>query len=224
MTMTLGAKMILQPNFNSQTTTTHNRFNSTFIIEVKRGNEIFTSSAVAIGRNVLLTAAHSVDCIDTAMIYTGDDYNQNAKSIEVSRWVIHPEYNPSKSLFENDLALIFINENLPIDCFIEDIFNVDLKNGEILSRIGFGARDNMNKKIQVHSEFKQTTLSKLNLVLFDSNSVVGDSGGPIYKQIMGNYQLIGLHSTLEGKDKIYVVNLGKYKQWIEMNLDLRLLA
>ena len=49
-----------------------NRFSSSLIIETKRGDSTYTSSAVAIGRNMLLTAAHSVDCIDSGDVYLQD--------------------------------------------------------------------------------------------------------------------------------------------------------
>ena len=65
-----------------------------------------------------------------------------------------------------------------------------------------------------------STFSQKNFILTDDNSVIGDSGGPIYQVTENGHKLIGIHSTLEGTDKTYIVNLSHYKDWI-FNLEMQ---
>jgi V8-like Glu-specific endopeptidase len=198
------------------------RFNSTFVIEVKRGNDVFTSTAVALGKRMLVTAAHCVDCAEDVVLIIGDDYKKPDSVTAVSRWIVHPSYNPSKSYYENDLAIIYIDEDLPHFTGLEVVEeNVSLDDKCFLERIGFGGRNNDNVRTWTNPTYQSVTFNKKNFVLKDSLSVVGDSGGPVYKEENGILKLIGIHSTLESEDKTYVVNLGAYKGWIEGNLEYR---
>ena len=52
---------------------------SSVIIEVKRGDEIFTSSAVAISRNTILTCAHSVEDIEGGRVFWDPQYRPESK-------------------------------------------------------------------------------------------------------------------------------------------------
>ncbi len=201
------------------------RFNSTFIIVVNRGTQIFTSTAVAIDKRTLLTAAHCVDCADSIKLVVGKDY-QNPKEVkEISEWVIHPGYNPSKSLYENDLAIVNLDEDLPYFTGLEAIADsTDLESHTTLERIGFGGRNNTNIRTWTNPSFQSVTFNRKNFILKDSRSVIGDSGGPIYSDEDGVLKLIGLHSTLEGRDKTYAVNLSQYKEWISGNVDMKMMS
>lgn len=50
------------------------RFNSALILEVKRDTQSFTSTAVAIGKRFLLTAAHRVDQFDSGRLILESHY------------------------------------------------------------------------------------------------------------------------------------------------------
>ncbi|MFT6631183.1 MAG: secreted trypsin-like serine protease [Bacteriovoracaceae bacterium] len=200
---------------NNQPQMNWTRFNSTFVIEVKRGESIFTSTAVAIGKRMLLTAAHCVDCADEVVLVIGEDYKSPELVQGVSHWTIHPGYKPSKSLFENDLAVVYLDEDLPNFTGIETISDdILLDDSSILERIGFGGRNNLNVRTWTNPLYQSMTFNKKNFILQDTLSVIGDSGGPIYKEESGVLKLIGIHSTLEGSDKTYIVNLSMYKDWI----------
>ncbi|MBD64400.1 MAG: hypothetical protein CME62_04290 [Halobacteriovoraceae bacterium] len=199
-----------------------NRFSSTLIIEVERNKKIYTSTAVVVGKNMLITAAHSVDQFDRGAIVVGDSYKNAQDKIEIKRCYIHPGYNPSKSLYVNDIAVIILNKNLPDNIFIEKIpESISLGPGEVLDRVGFGMRENKNIRTWTNPSFVTSTFNLTNFILEDTLSVVGDSGGPIYRNNNGELELIGIHSTLEGSNKTYIVNLAYYKDWIEEHRALR---
>lgn len=200
-------------------------FSSTLIIEVVRDSKVYTSTAVVIGRNMLLTAAHSIDCFDGGKVLLGDNYATAKGSIKIKKSVIHPEYNPSKSFFENDLAIVILEHNLPKSVKIESINeDIILAPGDTLDRVGFGERNNQNIRTWTNPTFKERTFNKKNYILKDERSVIGDSGGPVFKRQDGQTSLVGIHSTLEGTDKTYIVNISPYISWIESNRTLRKLA
>jgi V8-like Glu-specific endopeptidase len=198
------------------------RFNSSFIIEVERGNQKYTSTAVAIDSRVLVTAAHCVDCAESVNLILGDNYKEPEAVQKVSQWRIHPGYNPSKSLYENDIAVIFLDKDLPEFTGIEAVWgNLTLSEESLIERIGFGGRNDENIRTWTNPSFESVTFNRRNFILKDSSSVIGDSGGPVYTEDSGVLKLIGIHSTLEGSDKTYVVNIGQYEKWISNQLDIK---
>ena len=195
------------------------RFNSALILEIKRDAQAFTSTAVAIGKRFLLTAAHSVDQFDSGRLILEAHYKNATESIEVERCIIHPAYNPGQSLFDNDLAIVILKDDLPDSVHIETIPNdLALEKGDILDRVGFGQRNGANLRTWSNPKFVEESFNKKTLILKDNLSVVGDSGGPIFKNINGELKLVGIHSTLEGSNKTYVVNVNSYADWINLNI------
>ena len=197
------------------------RFSSTFIIEVTRGKNVFTSTAVAIGPKLLLTAAHCVDCTDKIRVLIGSDYLNPDNEVQVDHCIVHPGYNPSKSYYENDIAVIYLEENLPAFSFYEELeTDLMLDANTKLQRIGFGGRNSKNIRTWTNPSYQSVTFNKKNYVLNDELSVIGDSGGPIYAEFNGVLKLVALHSTLEGEGKTYAVNLSSYTDWLEDLIDI----
>ena len=193
-----------------------NRFNSSFIIEVKRGSEVFTSTAVALSPYIAITAAHCVDCADEVIILLGDDYSKPESVSSADKWIIHPGYDPRYSLYENDIAVLFLADKLPNYLSFETLIDdVQLDHYSMIERIGFGGRDHKNIKIWTNPSFQSITFNKKNFLFKDNLGVIGDSGGPLYLEDQGQLKLIGIHSTLEGDQTTYGVNLCEYKNWIE---------
>ncbi len=198
-----------------------NRFNSSFVIEVKRGNEIFTSTAVALNPYVAITAAHCVDCADEVVVLLGENYARPDSVMSAQKWIIHPGYDPRYSLYENDIAVLFLDDKLPNHLSYELLYDdIKLDHYAMIERIGFGGRDHKNVKIWTNPSYQSISFNKKNFLFNDNLSVIGDSGGPIYLEDEGHLKLIGLHSTLEGDHTTYAVNLSEYKIWIESLISL----
>lgn len=191
------------------------KYDSSLMLEVSRGETCFTSSAVAIGENILLSAAHCVEGASEVLCILGDAPSSPEKVLIAKRWVVHHEYNPSKSFYENDLAIIFLEEKLPSYISYESIEETHLSDKSLLERIGFGGRLNKNTRTLVTPSFIGKTFNQKNFLLKDKHSVLGDSGGPIFVESQGELKLVGLHSTLEGEHLTYAINLAHYKGWLE---------
>jgi secreted trypsin-like serine protease len=180
------------------------------ILETFRDNELFTSSCVAIDEYTLLTAAHSAIDVDYAFVHLGLGYDQKyGERLKVSKFFIHPDYDQKKSNYLNDLAIIKLTSPLP---FFVKTYSIAKLNSFEVERIGFGGRKGTNNRTWTHSKvlFEEKRFLKLK----DENSTIGDSGGPLFNRIIGEYQLVGIHSTLEGTDTTYAVNLSHYEDWI----------
>ena len=196
-------------------------FLSTVIIEVEKFGKVYTSTAVAIGEKLLLTAAHSVDNMDSAKALTGRSYKETIEEVDVQRCIIHPNYDPKKSFYKNDIAIVVLKEELP-DCVkIEELpTSSQYEKGDVFERIGFGGRNKRNRRTWTNPTYSSRTFDRKSFILEDQMSVIGDSGGPIFKDNGDTVELIGIHSTLEGQSKTYIVNLAPYKKWIEANIEI----
>lgn len=193
--------------------------NSALLLEVKRDSNIFTSSSVAIAPQVILTAAHSVDGIDSAKIFLDTKYMANSKNfIRVLDVIIHPEYAQSESNFLNDIAILILEKPLPNDVKIHPIFEGSLLKGE-LSRIGFGERAKSNSRNWTNPRYIAHPCDHRYFMCEDNYSVVGDSGGPLFIKSGRGLKLAGIHSTLEGTNLTYAVKVDAYKKWISNTLD-----
>ena len=189
---------------------------STVIVEVSRDGKVFTSTGVLINEHALLTAAHSIDCADSIRIILTHDYNFITDTYDVSRCYIHPEYNPSSSLYENDIALLMLKEPLKRSVFFDEIpEDLTLSQDSVLERIGFGHRTKGNCRTWTNPQFQELLFNQKAFKLSDRYSFVGDSGGPIYVNEDGIRKLVGIHSTKEAGENTYVINLPYYKNWID---------
>lgn len=196
-----------------------NEFTSALLIEVKRGNDIFTSSAVAIAPQIILTAAHSVDGVDSAKIFLDSHYDMSSKnSIKVSDIIVHPEYDQRNSNFLNDIAIIVLEKPLPEFVTIYEVHQESLLKGE-LARIGFGGRFSQNARNFTDPKYIAHPCDHRYFMCEDKFSVVGDSGGPVFIRTDKGLKLAGIHSTLEGEKLTYSVKVNSYMPWIESVLN-----
>lgn len=193
------------------------KFNSSLLIEVTRPHGIFTCSGVAITSTLLLTAAHCLEGkIQNIRVFTQEKYDPQLPSIGVSRFEIHPSYNPQQSRFYADLAKIYLSEKLPPTTKIYPIHQSSQLRGE-LYRFGFGQRNDKNLRTVLTPTIKNLNLDEKVLELHDEFSKSGDSGGPIFLKQGENISLIAIHSTYSyGPLGNFSLNpvLKSYSSWI----------
>lgn len=191
------------------------KYSSSALIEVSRDGDVFTSSAVVIKRNVILTAAHSVENIDDGYIHLGTNLDNKNIKIKFKKVIIHKGYDAKVSNFKNDIAIVILEQNLP--AHFEPVMlskGISFASATV-DRIGFGGRNGQNIRTWTNPtvvDYQDSTL-----ILKDNLSVIGDSGGPIYI----NNELLAIHSTLEGSDKTYAVYVPNYLGWINDHLPLK---
>lgn len=193
-------------------------FNSTVVIEVTRPEGIFTSSGVAINRNTILTAAHSLEgTVLKVRVSPAGTYNRNGKFILGESYEIHPEYNSAESNYNCDLAKITLASPLPEETNYYSVMKNDRNISGNFVRIGYGARNEVNTRTMITPVFKNVSEPTKTLELHDMYSFSGDSGGPIFLQQKGQLYLVAIHSTLSyGPEGKYSFNpmLAAHRNWI----------
>ncbi len=193
-------------------------FNSSLLIEVTRPQGVFTSSAVAINKDTLLTAAHCLEGdILKIRVSLDSSYNPNGNFYEVESFDLHPEYDSGKSNYRYDLAKIKLKNALPSDMKFYPIIKKDNELNGNLIRLGFGARNKQNTRTLINPEFKDLRSHERVLELNDKYSYSGDSGGPVFVQNKGQMYLVAIHSTLShGPQGRFSYNplLSSHREWI----------
>lgn len=201
-----------------------NIYSSSLLLEVSREEKIFTCSAVAIAKNVVITAAHCVDDITSGSVLLGHDYKEAKDKIGFKSVHIHHGYNQKESFYKDDIAVIVLKNNLPHEVKKANIdWNLKPTSQMSFERIGFGGRNNENRRTWTNPSFLNSLSSKI-LEFKDQCSVVGDSGGPIYANTNDGLKLIAIHSTLEGSEKTYSSYLPYYKDWISSVVPLKVVT
>lgn len=193
------------------------RFNSSLLIEVTRPNGVFTCTGVAVSPEVIITAAHCLEGdVKGVRIFTQGIYDPKQSSLAISKYKLHPLYNPKKSRYQSDLAKITMKEKLPSFINIYPIFQGEKFLGDLF-RFGFGERNKKNLRTVITPTLRRINGEENVLELNDEFSRSGDSGGPIYLQSGKSTYVLAVHSTFShGPEGNYSLNplLSTYIPWI----------
>lgn len=212
-----------------------------FVFLLRAQNQLCT--AVAIGPNVVLTAAHCVtDSLENtyASFYTSlsceSGYNKNFHTINAEKVIIHEDYNRNLSPDEAtaDIALIFLKANIPEGYKIYKIAEQnDVKSDTELLIYGYGitgsklgGRGILRKaKIAANNFFLDMGNRKVSIDQSGGTGICqGDSGGPSFVQVNGELKVLGISSYVVGTkddicgDKSYQTLAHSYISWIESKI------
>ena len=196
-----------------------NLFKNVDFLEVTRPDTgVATCSAVRIkGKNIALTSAHCVAGVSSMRLTEDID-----PKLPSTSWVsapsahIHPEYDPKKSLFENDIAVVCLPETNADGAELWQS-EVNFDSTTPLVRIGWGERSGRNARDWTDPQ-KIKSDPRGVWITDDMNGVRGDSGGPlITKDKDGKLKVIGIHSTWDPsvrKGISYAVSVLAVQKWI----------
>lgn len=191
-------------------------------IMIQKTDKKTICSGTIIQPEVIITVAHCLQDLVSAKVVPGDKISRtNNDTYEVASWKMHPEYtgNHFKS---TDIGLIYLEKPLAIKTWPSFRPDFLFAPGAILTRIGFGKRDEMNIKTVMQEVVTGKTDDYIKAK--DDSGVKGDSGGPVFSEAEGK-NIVGLH-TGRGinpdqslKDVSYIYPLTtKHLTWINQEI------
>ncbi len=206
-----------------------------------KSNSVELCTANAIGKRVLLTAAHclqpgiekyAVALYPSLSCESGFDATKNL--VKVQKVVRHAGYDDNGDIEtgSNDIGLIFLNEDLPEDYPVFQIADPSLLNQNEMYLYGYGRTGGKEggsgilRKAVVPSNKYQVLVSEQKVMInqVDSTGICqGDSGGAGFVSINNNLHILGVNSYVsenpETRDicggKGYQTLVFPYLQWIE---------
>lgn len=183
-------------------------------------------TGVIVGEHHILTAAHCVEVIEGTFVHFGLDFS-SPKSIRlpIKNVIGHPKYCPTCTeditLGDTaDIALVEVDGSLPPGYQSVNIAAIgEAKPGMTITLAGFGA--NERGAYETGMKVTHVPLDKVGTSEFATDetkagSCNGDSGGPAYIQIKGEYRLLGITSRGDARCRkvgIYTMP-DAYQNWI----------
>lgn len=177
-----------------------------------------TCTGAPISDRVLLTAAHCVKGVSKTSVHAifhsdlkcSSGYDRASMTIPSTDVIMNTDYN-GKASAKDDLALVKLATPIPASYPVAVLYNgtSPLSSDDVLM-IGYGVttewRNDSRVLRKTLKSFEHESYIKDNNIAFDQRGssggvCSGDSGGPIYIQSQGRYQIIGINSVVSGSSE-----------------------
>lgn len=204
-------------------------------------------TAAAIGKKVLLTAAHCIagNKMNTFVSFypsvsCESGYNKNLYVQGISETIVHEDYDSSKTAdkMKGDIALVFLENDIPDGYTIHKIADPGkIFQDSSMFLYGYGKT---GSKAGGAGMLRKTILNRAlyDIILADKKIKIdqtsgsgicqGDSGGPVFvNNTEGEMQILGVNSYVVGPEQdicskhSYQTLVHAYKDWIELKLSAK---
>lgn len=208
--------------------------NSAVLLLIEKNSGTSSCTAVPIGKQLLLTAAHCVDKVVPTQIqavfgwYTPS--TPPISKISVSQYKIHESYDGTAQSYA-DLALIKLSQDIPASHKIAPLYDGRPANTQDqLILIGYGITDEHLKDSLVlrmtTKSLKKDTFIKKAIIGFNQKNTTGgfckgDSGAPVFVQSGTQKKLLAINSftastqeQLDCHSASFAMYIPHFRQWI----------
>ncbi len=182
------------------------------LLIIHRGKTVSSCTGTPVSDRVILTAGHCLKDVqkgDVDVVFNPDiSCSAMAKSIPSVDILIHKDYKGDNQA-KFDLALLKLESSIPRSYQPQALYDgkASLSSDQVLM-LGFGITnegnsDSLHLRKTTKSFKTETTVSDQNIG-FDQRTgggvCNGDSGGPVYVQVNGEYKIIAVNSIVLNKD------------------------
>lgn len=211
------------------------------LLLIQSGETITSCTGVVISNRVILTAGHCVKgakktgiiaVFNTEMTCSpGFNASKSITSVDI---LTHEDYK-GDSRAKDDLAMVKLESPIPASYRPQELYDGQspLSSDDVLM-IGYGITsegksDSLRLRKTIKS-FKNEAAQKDQNIGFDQRTAsggvcTGDSGGPVYVQVGGQFKLIGVNSIVMGKSNetaCHTMSMAMYMpafaDWVEKGL------
>ncbi len=181
---------------------------STVMLLNLESNEICTGTAVS--EQALVTAAHCVpqekENLQVFFAVNPLDENADPKAASVAKIIVHPDYNSIETMKSVDLAMVLLQEKLPVSYQSVSVARGDrLKVGQGVLLAGFG--NSSAKEAEGFGKLRQVlvSVSEITGTFFEVEQNLGkgicdgDSGGPVFVVEGKTLALLGVSKLVYDK-------------------------
>ncbi len=199
-------------------------------------------SGTMIDKDIVLTAAHCFEpqiqkyyVIPNISMDPESGYEREKFNIPVTKWIIHEDYsNPNPKIF-SDIALLKLERPVPEDYKPVALYDGKTPSADFAILAGYGKtgeskidstylRFTAKPKSDIQIDYKGQLGTMIMANGQDKGACEGDSGGPVFYGVNGDFQQSGIISTTVGEDFMsichgIVINtyLPPHLPWIEKN-------
>jgi secreted trypsin-like serine protease len=209
------------------------------LIYIQKVKSHTTCTGALIGRRMILTAAHCLKDIPPqtvkVLFLKSDSCNPQKpqyQKINVEKIIIHDQYNKNGN-YNNDLALMKLERAAPGDFPTASLYDGESPlSADDLLMVGYGdsteSSDEENQLRKTKKSFSRDVVLENKEIVFDQSNATGgachgDSGGPVYGVVGGQYKIVGIISRARGPKETacHQSSLASfmpfYREWIEKN-------
>ncbi|MEK2644545.1 S1 family peptidase [Bdellovibrio sp. BCCA] len=208
------------------------------LLLIKSGKDSSICTGTPVSRDVILTAAHCVKNADKVMAIFHTDitcesgFNKEKQSVIASDFLYHKDYS-GRSNAENDVALVKLPTSIPSDYHVSKIYDgKSALSSDTVTLAGYGitaesGEGSMFLRTTQKSFKKDLYTTSTNVVMSqpDNGICSGDSGGPVFVEVRGELQILGVNSIVNGRTEATVCH-GRgvsmyapyYQDWVQRQI------
>ncbi len=178
----------------------------------KGQEEIHSCTGTPISEDVILTAAHCVKGYHKiAAVFANDvtcssGYRINRDAVIASSFAYDPDYTDSTHIIiTHDVGLVRLESKIPSDYEISPLYTGGPLSSDEVTLVGYGATSEsgsgvmfLRSKKKSYEKDLSVSDDRVTILQTEGGLCKGDSGGPVFVEVNGQKQILGVASYVNG--------------------------